>query len=62
MRLFANTKMFEDITEYFFYTYFATDDFGKVVEAFAKVLADEVARELHLQTVLYAMNGVEGAW
>ena len=54
--------MFEDITEYFFYAYFATDDFGKVVEAFAKVLADEVARELHLQTVLYAMNGVEGAW
>ena len=61
MRLFANTKMFEDIAEYFVYAYFATDDFGKVVEAFAKVLADKVARELHLQTVLYAMNGVEGA-
>jgi len=35
-------------------------DVGKVVDALAEVLGDEVAGELHLQAVLHAVDGVEG--
>ena len=51
--------MLEDVLKHGVGGYLAYD-VGQVVDALAEVLRDEVARELHGETVLHAVDGVEG--
>lgn len=60
MRLFADAEVFEDIGEDGVGGYFATGDFGKVVEALAEVFSDEVARDIICYGMTYTGNGFEG--
>ena len=57
--LFADAEVLEDVLEHGVGGYLAYD-VGQVVDALAEVLRDEVAREVHGESVLHAVDGVEG--
>ena len=58
--LFSDAEVFEDIGEDGVGGDFATGDFGKVVEALAEVLGDEVAGDVISYGMTYTGNGFEG--
>ena len=54
--LFAHAEILKDISQYFVGGYLTTSDLGQGVEGLTKVFAEEVATELHLESVDDALN------
>ena len=57
--LFADAKVFKDITKHIFHIESTSHNFSQMRQALAEILRNEVTREVHQQAVLYAMDGFE---
>ena len=56
--LFSHAEVFKDISEYFGGSNLTAGDFGEGVNGLAEVFAEEIAAELHLETIDDALDTV----